>query len=125
MRIPSKYGWMSFSLNESNLNQLRHVTTLLVAGSRKVISEDDLWKCRKQEASHYQHGTHPDLCVSMVCRNGMKLNIKKTRMLVLKMPAMLRTLPPVALHFCGTAIADAKVVKNLGMFLERAEVLDT
>ena len=24
LRIPSKYGWMSCSLNESNLNQLRH-----------------------------------------------------------------------------------------------------
>ena len=40
-------------------------------------------------------------------------------MLVLGTAAVLRTLPPVSLRFCGTVIADAGVVKNLGVYVDR------
>ena len=53
------------------------------------------------------------------CHNGMRLNAKKTQMLVLGTHAMLRTLPPVTLRFCDTVIHDSRVVKNLGVHLDR------
>ena len=53
------------------------------------------------------------------CHNGMKLNAKKTQMLVLGTPAMLRNLPPVTLRFSGSVIPDSGVVKNLGVMLDR------
>ena len=53
------------------------------------------------------------------CHNGMKLNAKKTQMLVLGTPTMLRDLPPVTLRLCGNVIPDSKVVKNLGISLDR------
>ena len=49
------------------------------------------------------------------CHNGMKLNATKAQMLVLGTPAMLRTLPPVVVRFCGNVIADSREVKNLGV----------
>ena len=53
------------------------------------------------------------------CHNGMKLNAKKTQMIVLGTPAMLRTLPPVVLRFCGDTITDSREVKNLGVYIDR------
>ena len=49
----------------------------------------------------------------------MSLNAKKTQMLVMGTQAMLRGLPPVTLSFCGTVVPDAKVVKNLGVSIDR------
>ena len=40
-------------------------------------------------------------------------------MLVLGTPQMLRTLPAVTLNFCGSAIADSRVVRNLGLIMDR------
>ena len=59
------------------------------------------------------------------CHNGMKLNAKKTQMLVLGTPSMLRGLPPVTLRFCGNVIPDSKVVKNLGVSIDRHLNFDT
>ena len=53
------------------------------------------------------------------CHNGMMLNATKTQMLVLGTPAMLRTLPPVVVRFCGNVIADSREDKNLGVYLDR------
>ena len=53
------------------------------------------------------------------CANGMMLNTAKTQMVVLGTPAMLRGLPTVTLNFCGTVIADSRVVKNLGVYVDR------
>ena len=52
------------------------------------------------------------------CHNKMKLNAKKTQMLVLGTQAMLRGLPPVQLKFCENVIPDSKVIKNLGVLLD-------
>lgn len=53
------------------------------------------------------------------CHNGMKVNARKTQMLVLGTPAMLRGLPPVSLNFCGTKILDSRVIKSLGVSIDR------
>ena len=49
----------------------------------------------------------------------MKVNSAKTQMIVLGTPAMLRSLPNVTINFCGNIIVDSKVVKNLGVMLDR------
>ena len=69
---------------------------------------------RQRCAPHWYTGVY-----QWFCHNGMKLNTKKTQMLVLGTAAMLRTLPPVSLRFCGIVIADAGVVKNLGVYVDR------
>lgn len=43
----------------------------------------------------------------------------KTQMIVIGTPAMLRDLPPVTLNFCGAVITDSRVVKNLGVNVDR------
>ena len=53
------------------------------------------------------------------CQHGMKTNASKTKMLVLGTPAMLRSLPPVTVSFCGTELKDTGTVKNLGLHLDR------
>ena len=53
------------------------------------------------------------------CFNGMKVNSAKTQMIVLGTPAMLRSLPNVTINFCGNIIVDSKVVKNIGVMLDR------
>ena len=53
------------------------------------------------------------------CFNGMKVNSAKTQMIVLGTPAMLRSLPNVTINFCGNIIVYSKVVKNLGVMLDR------
>ena len=60
-----------------------------------------------------------DTLYQWFCRNGMKVNTAKTQMLVLGTPGMLRTLPPVTVTFCGTAVNGALTVKNLGLCLDR------
>ena len=46
-----------------------------------------------------------DSCRNLICKN--LVNATKTQMLVLGTPAMLRTLPPVVVRFCGNVIAGA------------------
>ena len=53
------------------------------------------------------------------CTNGMKLNAAKTQVLVLGTPAMIRGLPPVAISVMGAVIPDSRVVKNLGVIMDR------
>ena len=55
-----------------------------------------------------------DSCRNLICKN--LVNATKTQMLVLGTPAMLRTLPPVVVRFCGNVIADSREVKNLGVY---------
>ena len=49
----------------------------------------------------------------------MKLNTKKTQMLVLGTPPMIHTLSPGTLRFCGNVIADSGAVKNLRVYIDR------
>ena len=53
------------------------------------------------------------------CQNEMKLNAGKTQMMVLGTPQMLRTLPAVTIKFCGSTIVDSRVLKNLGVTMDR------
>ena len=52
--------------------------------------------------------------------NGMKVNAQKTQMIVLGTPQMLRDLPPVSLSFNGTTVTESRVVKNLGLTMDRS-----
>jgi len=49
----------------------------------------------------------------------MKLNSKKTQVIVLGTPGMLRNLPPVTIQLCGTAIPESRTVTNLGVTIDR------
>ena len=60
-----------------------------------------------------------DTVYQWFCHNGMKLNAKKTQMIVLGTPTMLRDLQPIKIQFCGTIIPESKVVKNLGVSIDR------
>ena len=53
------------------------------------------------------------------CTHGMKLNASKTQMIVLGTPAMLRHMPAVQLNFCGETVNDSRVVRNLGVNIDR------
>ena len=53
------------------------------------------------------------------CANGMKVNAAETQMLVLGTPAMLRNMPPVVISFCGSTVPDSRVVRNLGVTIDR------
>ena len=53
------------------------------------------------------------------CQNEMKLNAGKTQMMVLGTPQMIRTLPTVTIKFCGSTIVDSRVLKNLGVTMDR------
>ena len=46
------------------------------------------------------------------CHNGMRLNAAKAQMIVIGSSAMLRTLSPVAISFCGTTITESKKLKK-------------
>ena len=54
------------------------------------------------------------------CNNGMKVNAQKTQMIVLGTPSMLRDLPPISLKFSGTTVTESRVVKNLGLTVDRS-----
>ena len=54
------------------------------------------------------------------CNNGMKVNAQKTQMIVLGTPSMLRDLPPISLKFNGTTVTESRVVKNLGLTVDRS-----
>ena len=60
-----------------------------------------------------------DTVYQWFCHNGMKLNAKKTQMIVLGTPSMLRDLQPIKIQFCGNIINESKVVKNLGVSIDR------
>ena len=83
-------------------------TQLLVSGRKKDI---------QRLTTSMEHALRK--VFDWFCHNGMKLNAKKTQMLVLGTPAMLRNLPPVTLRFSGSVIPDSGVVKNLGVMLDR------
>ena len=53
------------------------------------------------------------------CSHHMKVNTQKTQMLVLGTPAMLRSLQPVQIRFCGAIVHESRVVKNLGVTMDR------
>ena len=53
------------------------------------------------------------------CHNRLKVNAKKTQMVVIGIAAMLRNLPPISLNSCGTRIVDSRVVKSLCVTIDR------
>jgi len=53
------------------------------------------------------------------CHHRMKVNEKKTQMIVIGTPAILRNVPPVTIAFNGSQIHDSKVIRNLGVMVDR------
>ena len=54
------------------------------------------------------------------CFNGMKVNARKTQMIILGTPSMLRNLPPVSIQFNGTTVMESREVKNLGLIVDKS-----
>ena len=53
------------------------------------------------------------------CENRLKINAKKTQLIMFGTRAMLRNLPSICIKFNGTTINETRVVKNLGVFMDR------
>ena len=51
--------------------------------------------------------------------NRLKVNASKTHMIVFGTKAMLKKQPNISVNFCGTAIQESRVVKNLGLYMDR------
>ena len=51
--------------------------------------------------------------------NRLKVNASKTQMIVFGTKAMLQNQPKITVNFCGTAIQESRVVKNLGLYMDR------
>ena len=83
-------------------------TQLLVSGKKRDVQR--MVACM-ENALHRMY--------QWFCANGMMLNTAKTQMVVLGTPAMLRDLPLVSLHFCGTVVAESRAAKNLGVYVDR------
>ena len=60
-----------------------------------------------------------DVVYQWFCEHSMKLNATKTQMLVIGTPGMLRDVPPVSLRLCGAVTHESRVLKNLGVTLDR------
>ena len=53
------------------------------------------------------------------CHHRMKVNQNKTQMLVIGTPTMLKDISPVTISFNGSQIQDSKVIRNLGVMVDR------
>ena len=53
------------------------------------------------------------------CHHRMKINEKKTQMIVLGTPAMLRDMPDVTITFHGSQIHSSRTVRNLGVTIDQ------
>ena len=51
--------------------------------------------------------------------NRLKVNASKTHMIVFGTKAMLKKQPSISVNFCGTAIQESRVVKNLGLYMDK------
>ena len=51
--------------------------------------------------------------------NRLKINAKKTQMMVFGSKPMLKNVPNIRVNFCGTFIEESRVVKNLGLHMDR------
>ena len=51
--------------------------------------------------------------------NRLKINVKKTQMIVFGTKPMLKNVPPVSINFQGDIIRESRVVKNLGLYMDR------
>ena len=76
---------------------------------------------KKQDLVHLISLTEKalDSMFQWFCHNGMKVNASKTQMLVLGSPGMIKNLPPITINFSGATISDARIVKNLGVYIDR------
>ena len=94
--------------NDVSVVQYADDTQLIVTGRKRDLP---------QLVARMKHAL--DTVHQWFCFNRMKLNCKKTQMLVLGTPSMLRNMSPVTLTFNGDVIRDSSVVKNLGVHFDR------
>lgn len=53
------------------------------------------------------------------CHHNMKINEAKTQMIVLGTTGMLRNMEPVSITFNGAQVQESRVVRNLGVLIDR------
>ena len=100
---------LSLHVPESvSIVQFADDTQLLITGRKQDIhSMIETMECTLDSLSRWY------------CSHGMRLNASKTQMVVLGTPAMLRHMPAVQLSFCGATVSDSRVVRNLGVTIDR------
>ena len=94
--------------NDVSIIQYADDTQLLVTGKKSDISS--LIRRMVTALSTLHH---------WFAQNSMKLNSKKSQLLVLGTRQMLRDLPPISLSVHGSVIRECDRVKNLGLVMDR------
>ena len=92
------------------------------AGIVQYADDVQIWKTgKKQNIVDLISSMEGTLAVvsDWFCSNSMKVNVSKTQLIVFGTRNMLRDLPPVQLKFGNSVITESRVVKNLGLTMDR------
>ena len=110
-------GPILFSIFSNDLSM--HVTD---AGILQYADDVQIWKtCKKQRIGEAISSMENTLSAvsDWFCSNSMKVNASKTQLIVFGTRNVLRDLPPVQLRFGTSFVTESRVVKNLGLTMDR------
>ena len=99
---------MSLHVHDVEVTQFADDTQLLISGPKRNIT---------QMIQVLERALN-DL-YDWFCDNRLKVNEKKTQMIVFGTKAMLKNFPAVTINFRGTIIQESRTVKNLGLYMDR------
>ena len=99
---------MGLYVDDVEIIQFADDTQLLVTGQKKHLADmiTTLERALRQISDWFNE-------------NRLKVNASKTQMIVFGTKAMLKNQPAISVKFCGTAIQESRVVKNLGLYMDR------
>ena len=99
---------MGLYVDDVEIIQFADDTQLLVTGQKKHLAGmiTTLERALRQISDWFNE-------------NRLKVNASKTQMIVFGTKAMLKNQPAISVKFCGTAIQESRVVKNLGLYMDR------
>ena len=99
---------MGLYVDDVEIIQFADDTQLLVTGQKKHLADmiTTLERALRQLSDWFNE-------------NRLKVNASKTQMIVFGTKAMLKNQPAISVKFCGTAIQESRVVKNLGLYMDR------
>ena len=110
-------GPILFSIFSNDLAM--HVTN---AGIIQYADDVQIWKtCKKQRIGEAISSMESTLSAvsDWFCSNSMKVNSSKTQLIVFGTRKALKDLSPVHLSFGTSTITESRVVKNLGLTMDR------
>ena len=99
---------MCLHVDDFEIIQFADDTQLLITGNKSQLSQ--MIKKLEQALARLS---------DWFCENRLSVNARKTQMIALGTRAMLKHMPSVTINFCGTAVHESRVVKNLGLHMDR------